>query len=336
MNRTITRRTPTRPVAATHDLADRSVAATDGDPPLASANPNQEPRPMSALPTNIVRQGEPSRTAMGVAMLRAVHQLLDKPLILPDPVALPLLGASTEAALRADPFALNDPLSRALRAAVVARSRFVEDALARCVAAGMQQYVVLGAGLDTFAYRNPFRDEGLRVFEVDHPGTQRWKQQLLSDAGIDIPPSIEYVPMDFERDDPSAALRQAGFRADQPACISWMGVTMYLTDDAVFSTLGALAAFAPGTCVCFDYRVPATMLDAIERAVLEAIEARATALGEPWLSAFDPEDLESRLLGLGFGSAQTTAGGEINERWFARREDGLRLGGGYRIMCAIK
>jgi methyltransferase (TIGR00027 family) len=285
--------------------------------------------------TNIVRRGEPSRSALGVATLRAVHQLLDEPLVLPDPVALPLLGASTEAALRDDPYALNDPISRALRAAVVARSRFVEDRLAIRVAAGVRQYVVLGAGLDTFAYRNPFRDEGLRVFEVDHPGTQRWKQQLLADAGIDIPPSVTFVPMDFERADPGDALRLAGFRADQAACISWMGVTMYLTEDAVLRTLGALAALAQGTCLCFDYRVPATALDATARVALEVIEARVAALGEPWLSTFYPAHLRSRLLGLGFSSAQTATADELNQRYFARRQDGLCTGGGSRIMCAI-
>ncbi len=126
-----------------------------------------------ALPANTVRQGIPSRSAQRVAALRAVHQLLDEPLVLCDPMALPLLGAPTGAALRDDPFALNDPISRGLRATLVARSRFVEDALSRCVAAGGRQYLLVGAGHDTFAYRNPYRDEGLKVFELDHPGTQR-------------------------------------------------------------------------------------------------------------------------------------------------------------------
>ncbi|MET0210034.1 MAG: class I SAM-dependent methyltransferase, partial [Burkholderiaceae bacterium] len=215
---------------------------------------------MSTSATNIVRQGEPSRTALRVAALRAVHQLLDEPLVLPDPIALPLLGASTEAALRHDPFALNDPMSRGLRGAFVARSRFVEDELTRSVARGVRQYVLLGAGLDTFAYRNPYRDEGLRVFEVDHPGTQRWKRQLLAEARIAVPPALAFVPADFEHDDLGAALRQAGFQADEPACVSWMGVTMYLTAEAVLATLDTVAGFAEGSCLCFDYRVPATML----------------------------------------------------------------------------
>ena len=291
---------------------------------------------MSTLPTNIVRQGEPSRSALKVASLRAVHQLLDEPLVFADPMALPLLGASAEAALRDDPFVLNDPMSRGLRGALVARSRFVEDELARCVAAGVRQYVLLGAGLDTFSYRNPYNDEGLRVFEVDHLGTQRWKQQLLAEASIGVPPPLTFVPVDFERDDLGSALRQAGFRADQAACASWMGVTMYLTADAVLNTLGTVAGFAAGSCLCFDYRVPTTMLNPIERVVSDVMEQQIAALGEPWLSTFDPARLQSQLLELGFSSAESATADDLNMRYFARRKDGLRMGGGVRIMCAIK
>lgn len=289
---------------------------------------------MSPLPTNIVRQGEPSRTAWAVASLRAVHQLLDEPLVFPDRVALPLLGRPAEAALRDDPFALNDPMSRGLRGALVARSRFVEDELARCVAAGVRQYVLLGAGLDTFAYRNPHGDAGLQVFEVDHPGTQRWKQRLLAEAGIALPSSLTFVPVDFEHDDLAGTLRQSGFRADQPACVSWMGVTMYLTADAVMKTLGTVAGFAAGTCLCFDYRVPAAMLNPVERAINEVLERQIAAVGEPWLSTFDPLQLCSQLLALGFSAAESATPDELNARYFARRKDGLRTGGGVRIMCA--
>ena len=289
---------------------------------------------MSTLPTNIVRQGKPSRSALTVASLRAVHQLLDEPLVFPDPIALPLLGAATEAALRGDPFVLNDPISRGLRGALVARSRFVEGELSRCVAAGVRQYVLLGAGLDTFAYRNPHRDESLRVFEVDHPGTQRWKQQLLAEARIDVPSSLTFVPVDFERDDLGGALRQSGFRADQPACVSWMGVTMYLTADAVLATLGTVAGFVAGSCLCFDYRVPPTMLNPIERVINEVLGQQIAALGEPWLSTFDPTQLQGQLLELGFSSAESATPDDLNLRYFARRKDGLRTGGGVRIMCA--
>ncbi len=291
---------------------------------------------MPTLSTNIVRRGEPSRSALSVASLRAVHQLLDEPLVFPDPIALPLLGASTEAALRDDPFTLNDPLSRGLRGALVARSRFVEDELSRCVAAGVRQYLVVGAGLDTFAYRNPYRDEGLRVFEVDHPGTQQWKQQLLAESGIDVSASLTFVPADFERDDLGSALRQAGFQPDQAACVSWMGVTMYLTADAVAATLRTLAGFAPGSRLCFDYRLPVTMLNPVERVINEVIGQRVAALGEPWLSTFDPTQLQKQLLDLGFGSAESATPESLNARYFARRKDGLRAGGGVCIMCATR
>jgi methyltransferase (TIGR00027 family) len=289
---------------------------------------------MPTVPTSIVRQGEPSRSALRVASLRAVHQLLDEPLVFPDRIALPLLGAPAEAALRDDPFVLNDPMSRGLRGALVARSRFVEDELSRCVAAGVRQYVVLGAGLDTFACRNPHRDEGLRVFEVDHPGTQRWKQRMLAEAGIGLPESLTFVPLDFERDDLGGALQQSGFRADQAACISWMGVTMYLTAGAVLRTASTVAGFAAGGCLCFDYRVPATMLSPIERVHNEVLEQQVAAVGESWLSSFDPAQLRSQLLGLGFSSAEGATPDDLNMRYFARRKDGLRAGGGVRIMCA--
>ena len=289
---------------------------------------------MSNLPTSLVRHGQPSRTALSVASLRAVHQLLDEPLVLLDPVALPLLGASIEAALRADPFALNEPLSRGLRAALVARSRFVEDELARCVAAGVRQYLVMGAGLDTFAYRNPYRDEGLRVFEVDHPGTQRWKQQLLADAHIDVPASLTFAPADFEHDDLGSVLRQVGFDADQAACVSWMGVTMYLTPEAVATTFRTVAGFAAGSRLCFDFRVPVTVLNPVERAINDMLEQRLAALGEPWLSTFDPVTLQRQLLKLGFGTAESGTPGDLNARYFARRKDGLRVGGAVQVMCA--
>jgi len=268
--------------------------------------------------------------------LRAVHPLLDEPLVLSDPIALPLLGAVPAAALRDDPYALNDPLSRGLRAALVARGRFVEDELSNCVGAGVRQYLVIGAGLDTFAYRNPYRDEGLRVFEVDHPGTQRWKQQLLAEAGIGVPASLTFVPADFERDDLASALRQAGFRAGEAACVSWMGVAMYLTVEAVAATLRTVAGFAAGSRLCFDYRVPVAMLNPVERVINEVMEQRIAALGEPWLSTFDPTLLQRQLLDLGFSTAESATPDDLNARYFARRKDGLRMGGGVRMMCATR
>jgi methyltransferase (TIGR00027 family) len=236
---------------------------------------------MTVIPENIVRTGESSRTALRVAMQRAAHQLLDEPIVLDDPIALPILGAETEAAMREDPYQYNEPLMRGLRAALVVRSRVAEDELARAVEAGVRQYVVLGAGLDTFAYRNPHNATGLRVFEVDHPSTQHWKRRCLSDAGIPVAQNLIFAPVDFEHGTLAQGLAEAGFRNDQSACFSWLGVTMYLTEAAIMETLAFVARLPQGSSICFDYRAPASMLNPIERVVGEVMAQRAAAVGNP-------------------------------------------------------
>lgn len=287
-------------------------------------------------PSNIVHQGLPSRSALRVATLRAVHSLLDEPLVLHDPVALPLLGQDAEAQLREDPFVHNDPPSRTLRAVLVARSRFVEDELARAVQEdGVRQYVLLGAGLDTFAYRNVHESRGLQVFEVDHPSTQQWKRSLLQQARIAVPASVRYAAADFEREDAlPRALADAGFDPEQPACFSWMGVTMYLTREAVMHTLGWGASLPVGSRVCFDYNVPFSQLEPVQRVIMEAMAGRMALVGEPWVSSFESEKLVEDLIRLGFREAQFLTPEAMNARWLARRKDGLCTGGAIRLMCA--
>lgn len=289
---------------------------------------------MTPSPNNIIHTGQPSRSALWVATQRAVHQLLDEPIVLPDPVALPILGAKTEAELRADPFVLNDPLSRSLRAALVVRSRLAEDELARSVAAGVRQYVVLGAGLDTFAYRNVHRAVGLQVFEVDHPATQAWKQQCLRDAAIEVPDTTTFVPVDFEQRTLTDGLAQAGYRLDQPACFAWLGVSVYLTRAAVFDTLRFVAALPAGSSITFDYAVPASLLNTVERAIRDQLEQRITELGEPWVSHFDPIELQATLHEMGYQAVRDFGAEELNARYLARRKDGLRTGSSFRMMCA--
>ncbi|HEY2344557.1 MAG TPA: SAM-dependent methyltransferase [Xanthomonadaceae bacterium] len=279
---------------------------------------------MDTMHANIVQSGEPSRTALRVATLRAVHQLLDEPIVFEDPFALPILGPRTEAELREDPFPHNDPISRGLRAHLVVRSRFAEDELARAVAAGVRQYVVLGAGLDTFAWRNPHATTGLRVFEVDHPSTQRWKRGCLDAAGMSLPPDLTFAPVDFERATIAQGLAAAGFLADAPACFSWLGVTMYLSEAAIMELLGFVAHLPAGSSISFDYRVPPSMLDPMQRVVGEMAARRAAELGEPWISAFEPDVLRERVLALGFGEAETIGPDELNRRYLHRRKDGLR------------
>jgi methyltransferase (TIGR00027 family) len=273
-------------------------------------------------PRNVINDGEPSRTALRVATLRGAHQLLDEPIVLADPIALPILGPALEREVRDDPYQYNDTFMRALRATVVLRSRFAEDDLARGVAAGLRQYVVLGAGLDTFAYRNPFPE--LRVFEVDHPSTQSWKQRSLAAAGIPIPNSLGFVASDFERGTLLPELTAAGFRTDLPACFSWLGVTMYLTEDAVMETLAMIAGLPRGSSVTFDFRVHHALLNPFEQAVAPIVEQHVAALGEPFVSTFDPAALRADALKLGFSAAEAHEPEALNRRYFYHRKDGLR------------
>jgi methyltransferase (TIGR00027 family) len=162
---------------------------------------------------------------MRVAMRRAAHQLFDHPKVLDDPIALPIIGAEAAAKLEAERNRHKSRVARNLRAFLVARSRFAEDELARAIVRGVRQYVILGAGLDTFAYRNPYEDSALRVFEVDYPATQEWKRWRLAAAGIAIPSPVTYAPVDFERQTLADGLKLAGFDSSKAAFFSWLGVS---------------------------------------------------------------------------------------------------------------
>jgi methyltransferase (TIGR00027 family) len=262
---------------------------------------------------------------MGVATRRAAHQLMDSPRILDDPLALTILGAEEEATLRAELGKHRGRLTRAIRAFVVARSRFAEDELARAIARKTAQCVILGAGLDTFAYRNPH--ENLRVFEVDYPATQAWKRRKLETAAIAIPNSLTFAPVDFERQTLAEGLRLAGFDPAAPTFFSWLGVSMYLTDDAITSTLALIASTPSGGGLVFDYAVPRESLGWIARIAHDAFARRVAAAGEPFRSYFEPRELRARLEALGFNSIDDLGSSELNARYFQARSDGLEVGG---------
>jgi len=271
-------------------------------------------------------QGAPSRTAFGVAGRRAAHQLLDRPLVFEDPLAVRIVGGLVDMK--------ESPMSRALRAFMAVRSRFAEDRLAKAAERGVRQYVVLGAGLDTFAYRNPF---AIRVFEVDHPATQGWKRQLLEEAGIAPPETAKFVAVDFERDQLAKRLATAGFDLREPAFFSWLGVTPYLTREAFDETLGFLRSTARESGIAFDWCVEPSMLSDMERMTVEALAARVAAAGEPFRLFFRPEDLEASLRTAGFETIETLGRDEINARYFADRSDGLHVqGAAGRLTCAMK
>jgi methyltransferase (TIGR00027 family) len=276
-----------------------------------------------------MEDARPSRTAMRVAMRRAAHQLFDAPpLVLNDPVAVRIIDPEAAAKMKASPSQQQGGIARSARAFMVARSRFAEDALARAVARGTGQFVILGAGLDTFAYRNPYPEGTLRVFEVDHPATQAWKRRKLATASIAVPASVTYVPVDFERDSLADRLAAAGFDASRPAFFSWLGVTMYLSEDAFASTLSLVARSGAGGGVAFDYGTAPSRLAWTDRIVLAWISRLVASAGEPFRSLFEPDALVARLRQQGFASIEDLGVDAINARYFAGRPDRLRIRSG--------
>jgi len=272
-------------------------------------------------------ESRPSVTAERVAMRRAVHQVLDAPPIFEDPLALAIAGLSA-AGVPSDA-GETARVSRQRRLFIAARSRYVEDELARLVAGGVDQYVVLGAGLDTFAYRNPYAL--LRVFEVDHPATQAWKRERLARSGIDVPPSAAFAACDFERDRLSAALAQAGFNTARPALFGWLGVIAYLDVEAVLNTLRYAASCAAGTAIVFDYAIPPDRLPPRQRERFDEIAQRVAAAGEPWRTFFEPAHIEATLRALGFSEIEDVDADALNRRYFTSHTGGLRIEGVARM-----
>jgi methyltransferase (TIGR00027 family) len=281
-----------------------------------------------------MRESVPSRTAFRVALRRAAHQILDSPKVLDDPLALRIIGDAA-GEIQTDPTSHQTRFAKSFRAFMVARSRYAEDQLSGSLARGVTQYLILGAGLDTSAYRGVALRSGLRVIEVDHPNTQQWKIKCLRAAGIPVPNSVKFVSVDFERQNLAAELLAAGFRSDQATFVSWLGVVPYLTKEAAAQTFGFLGKFPEGSGVVFDYSVPRTSLGLIERLALDALTRRVARAGEPFRLFFTPEELSEFLKGLGFRRVEQLAAGEINSRYFANREDGLRVrGSAGRIVSA--
>jgi methyltransferase (TIGR00027 family) len=273
-----------------------------------------------------------SRTALRVAMRRAAHQILDWPLVLEDPYAFRILPPEAAADVRTAAAGEQHHFAKAMRAFMAVRSRFAEDEFARAVAAGVRQYVALGAGLDTFAWRNPHRECGVRVFEVDHPATQAWKRGLMEQGSLPEPLATVYVPVDFERESLASRLGEAGFDAGEPAFFSWLGVVPYLTLDAFRGTLRFFGAMATGSGVVFDYALPREALGESERRVLDELSARVAKVGEPFQLFFTPAQLSEELRSVGWRVLADLGGAEIRSRYFPGREE-IRGGLG-RLMSA--
>ena len=265
--------------------------------------------------------GQPSRTAFGAAAHRAAHQLLEDGRIFADPLAIAILGAPED---KLTGEGAHQPAVRGMRLFIAARSRFAEDSLAAAVARGVRQYVVLGAGLDTFAHRNPFGELGLRVFEVDHPATQAWKQRRLADAGLSSPTSLNFAGVDFERETLADGLAAAGFDTAAPAVFAWLGVVLYLTREAVTQTLGFIAGLPGGGEVVFDYGEPLSSYPEGEARARQAERAgEAASVGEPWMTRFTPAELDASLRDLGFVELEDLGPAAIARRFYGvERPDG--------------
>jgi methyltransferase (TIGR00027 family) len=277
-----------------------------------------------------LRAGQPSRTALGAAAYRAVHQTLEDGVIFRDPYATRILDDETRA--RLDDMAADVSL-RPMRLLIAARSRFSEETLAACVARGVRQVVILGAGLDTFSLRNPHAGLGVRVFEVDYPATQDWKRERLKQAGLAVPDTLIFAPVDFERQGLADGLAAAGFQSDRPAFFQWLGVVPYLTREAISRTLDFIAR-VPESEVVFDYGEPFENYAEERRANVMAVAERAAARGEPWLSQFDPAEMADMLREAGFGVIEDLGMAALSERFYGALKKHARKGPGAHVVRA--
>ncbi len=260
-----------------------------------------------------------SKTAIGVAMLRAAHQLLDgEPRILDDTIVVSLLGPEREGWIRAGADAFRDPPTMGIRTHVLLRSRFAEERLREAVARGVVQLVVLGAGLDTFAYRQPEWANALRIYEVDHPASQSVKRSWLETANIAQPPNLTFAPIDFEQDTLRSGLANAGFDANAKTFVSCLGVLVYLTGEAIADLFAFIASLPPSSECAFTFG-GARGQDEPGR---PSLATQAAAVGEPWQSSMEIDDVVAMLARAGLGAPVLPTDEEISD-YLGDRTDGL-------------
>jgi methyltransferase (TIGR00027 family) len=252
--------------------------------------------------------------------LRAAHLIIDgAPPVLNDTIVARLLDADIEDQIRSRADELQTAVVRGLRAHVLLRGRFAEDSLMDAVARGAEQYVLLGAGLDTFPYRQPSWSRGIAIVEVDRSVSQAAKRAALFAAGVEIPANVSYADVDFERETLAAALARSGLRTNQRTFFSWLGVTMYLTRDAIETTLKSVLSFPRGSEIVFTFAQPNPDATSAGAKFAEG----AASVGEPWISYFTPDEVGGMLGSLGFSAVRLLSREEAVERYFHGRSDGL-------------
>jgi len=285
---------------------------------------------------HIVADGQnevPDSSAVRVALWRALHVQADPPAhVFEDEVGLRLVAPDDGWRRRPD---MDPQGTSGFRAAIVARARFVEDLVVEAADRGVAQYVILGAGLDTFAQRRPEFGSRLRVFEIDQPGTQSWKRRRLVELGYGVTDWLRLVPVDFEAGgDWWGQLCAAGFDPARPALVACTGVTMYLSKDATTATLRRLAGLAPGSRLAMTFTLPTELLDEADRPALEATKPQAQAAGTPFVSFYTPQEMLALARGAGFEDVRHVSGRGLAERYFADRTDGLRPSSGEDFLMA--
>jgi len=280
-------------------------------------------------------QATPSRTCEITAIMRALHQAVDhEPKILVDAIAPQLIESADRLDDRLLP-TLRHSFAKRWRAGFVLRSRYAEDCLADAVGQGAGQYLILGAGLDTFAYRQPAWANSLRIYELDHPATQSWKRNRLAASNIDVPPNLTFVPLDFEDISLADALHAVNFSYTSKTFCSWLGVTPYLTATAIHATLEFMLSFPPTSEIVFNFVLPADAVSGIEAEAMMLTAQKCAEAGEPWLTSFLPDNLTGVLTAIGFRDVIHLTPDEANRRYFRHRRDGLEARLGERLVRAI-
>ncbi|MEU0932856.1 class I SAM-dependent methyltransferase [Embleya sp. NPDC005971] len=279
------------------------------------------------------RTGAPDSTAVRTALWRALHIRLDAPpYVLEDEIGLRLADPGEDWLRRGD---MDPTLTEWFRAAIVARARFIEDLVVEQADRGVGQYVILGAGLDTFAQRRPEIASRLRVFEVDRPEPQVWKRRRLDELGFGVPDWLRLVPVDFEAGGSWwDRLTAAGFDAEQPAVVVSTGVALYLSREANAATLRRLAELAPGSTLAMTFQLPPQLLDPDKRAGFEVAVRGARESGTPFVSFFAPEEMLALAREAGFPQARHVSAADLNDRYFTDRPDGLRTSSGEELLVA--
>ncbi len=266
---------------------------------------------------------ESSKTGLLVAVSRAVHQLLDdEPKILDDPPVLRLIAPAAIERIRSAPDSFRTPRQNALRARVVVRSRYAEDRLKAAVERGIRQYVILGAGLDSFAYRQPDWAHALQIFEVDQPASQQTKRERLAAGRVAIPANVHFVSVDFESTDLRTGLGASPFDPNQAVFLSWLGVMVYLSAEAVDQVFRFAASLPPSSELVFTFAGPPTAGELLRPEI--SLAGRAASHGEPWLTRVRPGELVKQLYGIGFSTVKLLTPSEIDEQYIRGRQDGLQ------------